>query len=533
LQILAAHKRRWLVPTAVFTVLALLYATLRTPTWEATQALIVRDEAAGRVGSLNRPGQFGRAEEMKTAQETILELVKSETVVAAALREVGPPNAQADSKNWPSERDIESLQGSVKLSPPKGAEFGKTEVFYLKVQSNNQQRAVKLAEALCQQLQLRFEQLRKMKAQSVTGELLKTVSLAQADLDASTNKLTKMEQQVGSDLAELRVLTESASGDSDLRRTSIELENELRAQRAIVANNQELLALLKSAQQDPGRLLASPNRLLESQPALRRLKDGLVDAQLRTAALLGPMAEAHPSVQSAKAAEQAISEHLHNELNIATRGIEVDLRVANERVRTLEAQRQAVQQRFANLATVRAEYSNLVAATRHRAEILKTAQQDLSESRASQAAAHTASLINPLDHPATGSRPTGPGRTVIVLAGLLGGLLTGFGVVFLTVDGAAGALGITPTVTVEPVKQPTPELVASPITTVELPPTIQWPAEKPEPAKAPAEPRVLPMTPPAAPAQPPRVTAASLTGQFVGLSFKQALQKVSTGATAH
>lgn len=514
IHILARYKKRWLVPTAVITLLATGFALLRTPTWEATQALIVRDEAIGRVGSLSRPGQFGHAEEMKTAQETILELVKSESVVAAALREVGPPSNRTATETWPSQKDIESLQAGVKLAPPKGAEFGKTEVFYLKVQSSQQERAVKLAEALCQQLQLRFEELRKMKAQSVTGELVKTVSLAQTELNNSTSELTKMEQQVGGDLAELRVLTETTTGDSDLRRTSIELENELRAQKTVVATNEELLTVLQSAQHDPGRLLASPSRLLESQPALRRLKEGLVDAQLRTAALLGPMSEEHPSVKAARAAEQAIGEHLHNELNIAIRAIEVDLHLANDRVKSLEAQREAVQQRFAKLAAVRAEYANLVATTKHRADILKTAQQNLSDARASQAAAHTASLISPLDHPATGSRPIGPGKTMIVLGGLVGGLLTGFGIVFLTVEGSAQALSVTPTT----------ELAVAPIVKLDLPPTIELPAE---PVALPEAPRVLPIKKPTAPAQPPRVTAASLTGQFVGLSFKQALQKVS------
>ena len=43
------------------------------------------------VGAKRGPGKFSYPEEMKTVQETILEVVKSRSVLAAALREVGPP----------------------------------------------------------------------------------------------------------------------------------------------------------------------------------------------------------------------------------------------------------------------------------------------------------------------------------------------------------------------------------------------------------------------------------------------------------
>ncbi len=427
---LVDHPKRWLVPTLAIAALSLVYAVLRPSTWEAAQALIVRDEAAG--GAPNRPGKFTHADEMKTSQETILELTKSRAVLEQALIKVGPENGTA-SEDWPSLNDVEALQDAVKVSPPKGAEFGKTEVFYLKVQSRDSERSVALASAICEQLQKRFETLRAARAQSITEELVRTVSLAQADLDESTVALSAVEREIGPDLAELRMLNESPSGDSNLRRTSVELESELRTYRAAQNANQELLSLLEHAQVDPGRLLASPSKLLESQPALKRLKDGLVDAQLKTAQLLGIMSADHPQVVNAKDAEQQVSDHLHDELAIAIRGVQLDLRLTDDRVAALEQQRDALLLRFDRLASLRAQYSNLVATAKHRTEILKTAQSELAESRASQAAARTASLITLVDDPDAGSRPIGPGRTVITLAGALGGLLISLGVVCMTV----------------------------------------------------------------------------------------------------
>jgi hypothetical protein len=148
------------------------------------------------------------------------------------------------------------------------------------------------------------------------------------------------------------------------------------------------------------------------------------------------MSEDHPAVVAAKASEQEISQHLHQEISIAIKGLELDLRLANERVARLEEQRKDVQNRLVHLATIRAQYSNLAAAVRNRGETLKTAQQELAEARASQASAHTANLITLVGQPNVGSRPAGPGKTMILLGGIIGGLALGAGIVFLTIEPA-------------------------------------------------------------------------------------------------
>ncbi len=428
-----ANPLRYAFPVAAATLVALVAALVRPATWEATQAMIVRDEAAG--SRLSRPGKFDHIEEMKSVQETILELGHSVGVMEQSLIEVGPP-AGISSDGWPTARDIEKLQDDCKITPPKGAEFGKTEVFYLKVQAGDKARAIALANAVSHQLQVRFEELRKTRAQSVTIELQKTVGLAEADLNDSTALLTKMECSLGQDLTELRILNESPSGESDLRKMAVELESELRIQRAAVNANSELLKLLESAQEDPGRLLASPSRLLESQPALKRLKDGLVDAQLATAKLQGTLAPEHPLFKAAKVSEQEISGYLHDELAIATKGVESDIKLANKRVADLTNRVASLEKRREKVSAIRAEYANLASVTRHRTEILKTAQLALSEARATEAAAHRSNLISLIDQPDGGNRPIGPGRSVIVLAGMLGGLLISAGVLFLSIHPA-------------------------------------------------------------------------------------------------
>jgi uncharacterized protein involved in exopolysaccharide biosynthesis len=430
------YPRRWIIPAAVVALFAAAYAITRPTTWEASQALIVRDEA---MGAAARPGKFQQPDEMKTVQETILELARSRTVLRAALAEIGPDSKHDTNKAWPTEGAVSALASAVKLTPPKGAEFGKTEIFYLRVEAESSSRAVQLASAICKQLHARSQELRDQKAGGLVAELTKTVELAKADLTSTTSELTKIESRVGSDLGELRVLDDVGGGDSPLRRSINEMELELRQAKQAIDANEELLSLLKNSKADTSSLVAAPTRLLEAQPVLRRLKDGMVDAQIRTAQLSGNMSEAHPMVLAAKISEGEIGDHVRHELDSAIRGCEVELRLSQDRATAVEQQLADARSRLSNLATMRADYANVVAERNRRVDILKTAEQQLSEARASQAAARTTSIITAIDGPVSADQPAGPGKASLVAAGGFGGLILGLAIVFLTVHSVPSA----------------------------------------------------------------------------------------------
>ena len=444
-RLLVAYPLRWLLPAVMVVLATAGYATLRPDTWQATQALIIRNEAAG---NSDAPGKFHHADEMKTLLETVLELAKSRGVLAQTLEEVGPPADRSSAEAWPSDEEINQFSEAFKISPPKGAEFGKTEVFYLVVQDHNRRRAIALATTLCNQLEARYNQVRDVRAQSMVGELTKTMQLAQTDLQDSTARLKQVEQQVGSDLAELRHLSQSGGGESDLRRKSLELESELRKAVAVERNLTALLDNLEASLADQGQLLATPNGLLESQPALRKLKDGLLDAQLRTAQLLGTMSPVHPQVIAAREAEQEIRRHLRGELIVAIRGVELDRNLASSREQTLKGQLDTLHERLELLAGLRAEYAGLVAEVEHRTKLLEGTQRQMVEARASQSSALTASLISRLDDPTTGPRPIGPGRSMLLLAGLAGGPIFGLAILLISLPSApnAGARRVEPAV---------------------------------------------------------------------------------------
>jgi hypothetical protein len=176
--------------------------------------------------------------------------------------------------------------------------------------------------------------------------------------------------------------------------------------------------------------------------------------------------------------------------------VNVELRLNAERGAVLSEQLATTLKRLDRLAAMRATYANQVAEVKNRAAILERSEQNLAEARAAEASAKASSLLSRIDSPDGGIRPLGPSRIVIVLAGVLGGLLVGFGCVFLCV----------------------------PLTTAsQLSPTAA------NGHAAPAESDEHWSTPPAVPARFADRPAAAGRRSVSRLTLKQALQKLGDG----
>ncbi|HVT30351.1 MAG TPA: Wzz/FepE/Etk N-terminal domain-containing protein [Lacipirellulaceae bacterium] len=427
-RLLRTHVRWWIIPAVVCGFLAGAYSLIAPRDWQATQTLFVRPEAAS--VSPERLGKFSDLSEMKVLQETILEMAKSQSVIHATLTEVGPPSHRHTAQ-WPTERDIQNFREVVDMRPPSGAEFGKTEVFYLSVRDSSRDRARALVGTLCKQLQHRMQELRDHNAQGMVTELQHTVAMAEGDLAAQIGRLSTFEAKVGADLGELRSLNAETGGQDAVSQELQAIDTERRANESQLHENQRLLKLLVAAKDDPQQLLATPNSLLVSQPALSQLKVALVNAQLRVATLLGTRSEKHPFVLAAREAETLIRHQLNRELDVAIRGLQVDIDLATDREKTLTAKHDAARQRVARLAANRAEYANLVASVQNHTRLVEAARKNLADARAQQAGARSASVISRIDGVEAGVSPIGPSRTTITAAGGLAGLLLGIGVVFL------------------------------------------------------------------------------------------------------
>lgn len=431
LSLVVEYRWRLIGPVVLFGLASAVYALVRPAVWEASQAMVLRNEAA--TPQPEAVGKFAQPEELKTVQETLLELARSHKVLAATLAEVGRPANRCAAEPWPSAQEIAEFRERVRLVPPKGAEFGKSEVFYLKVRDTDRQRALALVAALCRQLDSAWQALRDARARSMIEELEKAVRLASTDLESATQAQAQIETRVGSHLGELRLLHEANAGESVLRRTVAEISSELRQAESARNTQRQLLAALDQARRDPTALLGMPQAMFDSQPALRRLKEGLVESQLTAAQLQGRMTDAHPLVVAAHESQDAIRARLAEELHAAQTAVKQELAILDGRIALLGERLHEATGRLEGLARLRAPYANRVAETRKRSELLDRAIERLADARASQAAARAASLLTSLDSPDAGPRPMGPGKSMIVLVGLAAGLVAGLGVLGLTV----------------------------------------------------------------------------------------------------
>lgn len=430
-EVLAKNRLVWLGTTLLCTLLGLLHVATKQDQWQASQALVVRDEAFGEMG-FGPTGRFDNNDALKRSLETILQIAKNQDVVQAALAQVGPPPNATTKSAWPSEDVIERLQKQIRVSAPKGTEFGTSDLVYLSVQAPTRDRAVALTEALCDQLERRMKQLRADHARSIIAELGQKKKLSESDLTSVTTELAKMESDLGSDLGEMRSLSEAGVGGiGNLNAQVSQIRVELREAERVSQTHSELLALLRTAGSDTSLIVATPNRLLEAQPALRRIKDGLVDAQLRTAQLRGNMTDEHPAVRAALLNEDNVRQQLRSEAGNAIAEAEAELAVSKSLVASLTTKLTDVQVKLDRLAAQRAEYTNLVSKVEQRREQLRLCNVALADARGRQEAAGASSLIVRLDDPVTSSRPMGPGRLTVVAGSLGVGLCLGLSFVYL------------------------------------------------------------------------------------------------------
>jgi succinoglycan biosynthesis transport protein ExoP len=456
LQLLVQRRRDWLLPTVVCGALALVYAVFMTRYWEAYQGMVVRDEAS--VNSAKQAGKFADLYEMRTFQETILELAKSHQVVTTTMKKVqavetGLPATQPDAEQ------IEKFRKRLSMSPPNGAEFGKTEIFYLSVKDSDRERAIRLVAELCKQVSLRIGELRQQRSAGLTLEFEKQVELASQVHQAENAKLKEFEAEVGSDLGELRLLHSATGGQSDLRQQLIDLEKESRVAEARLSEAEDLLTVLEVAQAEPDRLVAMPGSLLKIQPTLQRLKNGLVDAQLQVSKMSGTRTEDHPHVQAAIESVERIRAELHRELSVVIEGLRVDIGLSHNRLEVLNSQIGDMEKRLNRLAELRADYSAKVASVENSRTVLSQARKQLAEVRAREVAALGAQLVTPIDSPETGPYPVGLGRTMVVILGTFGGLVLGLAWLFLSLPTSAGEVAVPLEIKEAPPTAPTPRPV--------------------------------------------------------------------------
>jgi uncharacterized protein involved in exopolysaccharide biosynthesis len=432
----------WIFTTIAFGALGVIYVFfIKQDAYLASQALLVRDEATGAVMRL---GRFQSQAEMKAAQETLLEMSKSHQVVRDALLVVGKPSGLSSWFDWgdyPSKEQIESVaKYDVSVHAPKGTEFGVTEVIYLDVKADSPEIALELNKALCDSLESRMQQVRRARADGVVMELVHARDSAKRELNASTVRLREMETNAGSDLTDLRGMTDTIAGGATSRNLFDQIRNEIRqaelARQSLLADKE----LLMKAADDPNSLMVAPGALLSSQPGLKRLREGLVDAQINGSQLSGRFTENHPLVNASQTAQSTIAKRLLQELKASVASVDSEIELVNAKIQRLTEEQNSFEDRLTNLADSRSTYSNMLAEVKSKITILESTEKELAEAQAARDSSVSTSLLTRLDAPMVSDRPVGPGRTTIAGMCTLAGLIFGLGIVFIITPIDAGPL---------------------------------------------------------------------------------------------
>jgi uncharacterized protein involved in exopolysaccharide biosynthesis len=418
----------WLIalPTAAFFGLSVAYAVLGPKQWRASQVFHLRDEM---IGQNYRPGHFSSLDDMKTAQETILEIARNPTVLRPTLThlEGGVP---------PSAADIEDAQGAVQISSSNGEELGKTELIRLSVVDKTPERAKLFCQTLTDNMEAELRNVRFNRASSMVAELERAVDAAKGTLSETARQIEVFELNLGPDLTDLRNLIEPTSGDNLLYRNLNQIEAELRAAQLTLDSVVTQRRLLREALDDVNAIVATPNELLNWQPALRRLKDGLVDAQLKLATLRGDYRDNHPKVAAAIDAVESIERELLRELDLSVRGLSDQIEIYETNLARLTGLRNDATDRLRRLSEQRVIYDQLNEEYKRRDQTLRDAQAAVSQAESIRQAAEHVDLLTRVNNVQVASRPEGPSKKTVVGATTILGFFMGLGLVMLWSGGS-------------------------------------------------------------------------------------------------
>ncbi len=424
------HRLALLAPLSLCFLLSVGYALWGPKQWRASQVFHLRDEIIGRS---NRPGVFASLDEMKVAQETVLEIARHPEVVRRTLEQLGP-SSRSSRGAWPSSKVVEETQGAIQVSAANGAELGKTDLIRLTVVADSPERARKFAEILRAETEVELRRVRYDRACSMQAELGRAVESAQASLAEISGTIEKFELEVGPDLAELRNLIEPKTGDILLYRNLGQIQTELRAVQSQVDSAETQRALLaKAVQAANPDVLATPNNMLDLLPAVRRLKEGWVDAQLNLATVSGDYSHPHPKILAAEQAVAEVEEALRRELRQALSSLDDQITILQSNALRLTKLVDDTTARLQRLTEQRVIYDQLNEEYKRRDEVLRELQSEWVRTTSMTDAAQSADLLTRVADVQVASQPEGPSKRTLVGGSTLLGLLVGIGLVmFLT-----------------------------------------------------------------------------------------------------
>jgi hypothetical protein len=265
--------------------------------------------------------------------------------------------------------------------------------------------------------------------------LTQAVDLASGQLDAARAQLAVLESSAGEDLDLLRAHPDSPGAENHLQRALAEMEDTLRQAENARQSNRELVSWLETALAEPGQTTAGSPPAIESQPALRQLRDELIAARSNTSRLQETRLPAHPGVQASLAIEAEIDARWQRELGTFLDGVRAEQPRLDSRVDTLTRQATELRERWQKLSFISANYNQRLADVQQWADRLTRAKSDLSAARDARIDALPVTPSPRIERSATSAHDARPVRALIVAGGLFGGWMVGMCVLWLTSGG--------------------------------------------------------------------------------------------------
>ena len=429
---LRKHYKLWLIPTAAFFLLSLIYAFFGSKKWQASQALLIRDELIGRAYAT--PGRFDSTESLKSTQEIISEIAHNPSVVRKTLQDADVQGKFQGNPEWPSAKLVEEMQQQISVIAPGGAEFGKTEMVEIRIIGRTPEQAKKLLGALANQVEEHLREVRADRAESMALELNESVILARGNLEQAAEDLQQIETALGSDLVEMRNLNSPNSLSSSLQSSLIAIRAETRQAVSEDELVEKQVLLLTAAQDDVAAIKSTPEEILKLLPVLNDLKQGLATAQLSLSQDLGRYDSNHPQIQTNQTRIEAIKREIRNEVALTIEAKSKERLITSQKIQRLKKDEKKISDRLAEISRKRVQYEKTVGLVQQRQESLTAARNELDRMRSIQQAAGKVNLFTRIDQPHVGSRPLGMSKRYLVAAGTGLGLFLGIGLVMMAVS---------------------------------------------------------------------------------------------------
>jgi len=419
---------RWRVAVCVvaFAGLAVSVAMLRPKLWraETTVLLVPQDAGEKQMAEFDYDARYRLAMQMANVRQ----IVRSDEVLAEVLRRA--PDNSPTKGNQP----LDALRERIEIQAPKPHEFGNTEMFCLAVKHPDRNQALVLAATIKEVTESRINELTAAKARTLVRQESDLVEQARREVAEAEATLKQIENRAGPDRSDLVTLANSPGSQLILTRSIVEARNAYQALQGKIRAEQSRLKTLKALVRrlDEVDLAALPSNVLNQDPVIQMARTRLSDLNGQLRKLRAVFTEYHPRVRAVQRELNQTAAAIRKSVRAAVAAAEDDLTAMSKQVDYLAGQEQHYQARLVGVQALKSEYAVAADALQQAVQRWRDARHRLAQSQSIATRARHAERLVYVDPPKILDRPVGPGRTTIVLAGVILGLLAGVAVAMLS-----------------------------------------------------------------------------------------------------